>query len=469
MQVKSIGAKLTMWYAGLLTLTFIVVGGIAYGMMTYSLAQDMDYALNGVAKVLAKRAHEASNPFFPRDIDQLFRRFFGSTFLERQVDIFDSLGRRRSRRPGPSTGKLPLSKNALRNATQGKPTFETIESSGSYPIRLLTVPVIKAGQVTDLVRVGMSLKNMHQTLNRFLLIMAAVLPLALLLASVGGWLLAKRALKPVDHMTRTARRISAESLDQRIAQSDSGDEMDRLAGTINDMLDRLDISIKQMRQFSADASHELQTPLTILKGEMEVALRSPRSPAEYQHVLQSGLEEIDRLNRLVEGLLLLARADAGVLRLDFAPVELETLLQEVAGQMNSLAQAKGIVMDSANLRPVKVRGDQEHLRRLLINLLDNALKYTPPGGEVSLSLTKDKGWARLEVADTGLGISQAEQELIFSRFHRAADTRTHDQRGVGLGLNIADSIVKAHGGTLTLQSKPGKGSTFCVELPIDPA
>jgi two-component system OmpR family sensor kinase len=202
--------------------------------------------------------------------------------LERQVDIFDSLGRRRSRRPGPSTGKLPLSKNALRNATQGKPTFETIESSGSYPIRLLTVPVIKAGQVTDLVRVGMSLKNMHQTLNRFLLIMTAVLPLALLagqrrgMASGQAGLETGRSYDP--HRPPHQRRIPGSAPG---AQSDSGDEMDRLARTINDMLDRLDISIKQMRQFSADASHELQTPLTILKGEMEVALRTPRSPEEY--------------------------------------------------------------------------------------------------------------------------------------------------------------------------------------------
>ncbi len=467
MRLRSIGAKLTIWYAGLLTLTFVLVGGTAYGLMAYSLARDMDYALQGVAEVLVQRAHKASNPFYPPDVDQLFRRFFGSGLLDRQVDIFDSLGRLRSSRSPSSSGGLALSPDALRNAAQGKPTFETIETADEFPIRLLTVPVVKAGQVTDLVRVGMSLENMQRTLNRFLLIMTAVLPLALLLASGGGWLLAKRALKPVDRMTRITRRINAESLDQRLGESGSGDEMDRLARTINHMLDRLNISIKQMRQFSADASHELQTPLTILKGEMEVALRSPRSPEEYRQVLYSGLEEIDRLSRLVEGLLLLSRADAGALRLDFKPVQLDMLVQEVAAQFSSQAQAKGIGLELRAPQPVRVQGDREHLRRLLINLLDNALKYTPCGGEISLTLSISEDRARLDVSDTGPGLSQAEQKLIFQRFHRAIDTRTRDQRGVGLGLNIADSIVQAHNGALTVESAPGKGSTFRVELPLE--
>ena len=468
MRLKSIGAKLTIWYASLLTMTFVVVGGTAYGLMSYSLARDMDYALKGVAQVLAQRTQEAGNPLYPRDIDQLFRRFFGSSFLDRQLDIFDSLGHRRPRQPSRSSDAPPLSQEALRNAAQGKPTFETIETADEFPLRLLTVPVVKGGEVSDLVRVGMSTENLHRTLKRFLLIMAAVFPLALFLASGGGWLLAKRALRPIDRITRTARRISAESLDQRLMESGSGDELDRLARTLNDMLDRLDISIRQTRQFSADASHELQTPLTILKGEMEVALRSSRSPEEYQEVLQSGLEEIDRLSRLVDGLLLLARADAGVLRLDYKPIRLDELVESVAGQFSSLAQSRDIALELEAPHPVRVLGDQVHLHRLVINLLDNALKYTPPGGEVKLSLVSHEGRARLEVADTGPGISPEEQELIFSRFHRAADTRTQDQRGVGLGLNIANSIVKAHKGTLMVESSPGRGSTFRVELPLDP-
>jgi len=327
------------------------------------------------------------------------------------------------------------------------------------------MPVIQTGRVTNLVRVGMSLENMYKTRRRFLLIMAAVLPLGLLLAGGGGWLLARRALRPVDRMTRTALRISGEHLDERLQETESDDELNRLAKTLNDMLGRLDDSFHQMRQFSADASHELQTPLTIIKGEMEVALRSPRSPEEYQRVLKSGLEEIDRINHLVEGLLLLARADAGVLRLDFQPVEIKELLQEIREQMKVVADDHAISLDLILPEPVYVRGDREHLRRLLLNLVNNAIKYTPAGGSVTLSLDSGPDWASLKVVDTGIGLSKDEQEQIFSRFHRATETRSRDEKGVGLGLNIVRSIVEAHGGRIHVKSTPGQGSTFTVFLP----
>ena len=231
------------------------------------------------------------------------------------------------------------------------------------------------------------------------------------------------------------------------------------------MLGRLDDAFHQIRQFSADASHELQTPLTILKGEMEVALRSQRSSEEYQRVLKSGLEEIDRINHLVEGLLLLARSDAGVLRMDLRPVELKELLQEICEQMKVVADDHSISFQPSSLETVSVLGDREHLRRLLLNLVDNAIKYTPAGGSVTLSLQSEKDWASLRISDTGIGLSRDEQQLIFSRFHRATETRSRDEKGVGLGLSIARSITEAHGGRIQVESTPGQGSTFTVLLP----
>jgi heavy metal sensor kinase len=290
-----------------------------------------------------------------------------------------------------------------------------------------------------------------------------------LLAGGGGWLLARRALKPVDQMTRTALRISGEHLDERLQETDSGDELDRLAKTLNDMLGRLNSAFHQMRQFSADASHELQTPLTILKGEMEVALRSQRSPEEYQRILGSGLEEIDRINHLVDGLLLLARADAGVLRLDLQPVDVTTLLQEVGAQMKVVADDRSISLNTDIIAPVSVHGDRAQLRRLVLNLVDNAIKYTPAGGRVTLSLRAEHDGAFLVISDTGIGLSADEQQRIFDRFHRTTETRARDQRGVGLGLSIARSIVEAHGGRIDVESTPGKGSTFTVCLPIHPS
>jgi heavy metal sensor kinase len=331
------------------------------------------------------------------------------------------------------------------------------------------MPVLEAGRVSNLVQVGLSLENMYKTRRRFLLIMGAVLPFGLLMAGGGGWLLARRALTPVDRMTQAAQRISGEHLDERLQETGSGDELDRLAKTLNDMLGRLDDSFHQMRQFSADASHELQTPLTILKGEMEVALRSQRNAEQYQRVLRSGLEEIDRISHLVDGLLLLARADAGVLRLDLRPVDLKELLQEIYEQMKVVADDRSVSLHPSLLETVSVQGDREHLRRLLLNLVDNAIKYTPAGGEVTLSLQSDKDWASLKISDTGIGLSKDEQARIFSRFHRATEARSRDEKGVGLGLSIVRSIAEAHGGRIQVESIHGQGSTFTVLLPVSPS
>jgi heavy metal sensor kinase len=312
------------------------------------------------------------------------------------------------------------------------------------------------------------MENIAKTRRRFLLIIASMLPFGILLAGGGGWLLARRALKPVDQMTRTAQRISGERLDERLQETGNDDELDRLAKTLNDMLGRLDSAFFQMRQFSADASHELKTPLTILKGEMEVALRTPRSPEEYQRVLNSGLEELDRINHLVEGLLLLARVDAGVLKLDLKPVALEKLLLEVSEQMKVVAEAHAIELHTGSLEPAPVQGDKEHLRRLVLNLLDNGIKYTPSGGKVTVTLHSKDEWVFLKITDSGIGLSKVDQQRVFSRFYRSTETRFRDERGVGLGLSIARSIAVAHGGRIEVESILGQGSTFTIFLPKNP-
>jgi heavy metal sensor kinase len=296
--------------------------------------------------------------------------------------------------------------------------------------------------------------------------MAVIFPFALLLAGGGGWLLAHRALTPVARMTEAARRIGAAHLAERLQETGTGDELDRLATTLNAMLSRLDDAFHQMRRFSADASHELQTPLTILKGELEVALRTPRRPEAYQEVLRSALEEIDRIATLVEGLMLLARADAGMLRLDLRPVELDQLLQDVYGRTKVLADAKHLTLCLGIVEPVAIEGDYERLRRLLLNLVDNAIKYTPAGGQVTLSVQYCTQWASLHVSDTGIGLSQAEQEHIFQRFYRTATARSQGAEGSGLGLCIAYSIAAAHGGSIQVDSTPGRGSRFTVLLPL---
>lgn len=465
MSLNSIGSKLTFWYTGLLTLTFLVAGSMTYGLLVYSLSRDMDYALNNIGSIMADKVRSEGISFYPSEVDELFRRFFGFSPLERHFDILDPR-RRFKQQPDSLSADFQISSQALERAARGKSHFETVMIDGLAPVRVLTVPVINSGRLINLVRVGMSLENMYKTRHRFLLIMAAVFPLGLTLAGGGGWLLARRALRPVDRMTQTAKKISGEHLSQRLQESGNRDELDRLARTLNDMLDRLHGAIDQMRRFSADASHELQTPLTILKGEMEVALLKPRSPEEYQEVLTSGLEEMDRINHLVEGLLLLARAESGMLRLDMQVINVHELLKKTLLQLTPLADKHSLRF---NLKPGEtnnIKGDSEHLRRVFLNLLTNAIKHSPADEVIEVRLLKKETWAVIQITDSGNGITENEQKLIFNRFHRLSESRSAaGKEGVGLGLSIALSIVEAHGGTIHVESSPGVGATFSVHLP----
>lgn len=466
MRILSIRARLTLWYSGVLAATFLLLGGVGYGLLTYSLKKDVDAALNSVAGVLAERANRRTASFPPSEIDDIFRRFFGFSPWDRYFGMFDPGGQAESRLAPQGSGKLRLSPKAMKNAAEGHPTFETVESIAEYPVRILTVPLMRAGRLVNVIQVGMSLESALSTRNRFLLTLGAVLPVALLLAGGGGWLLARRALNPVDRMAEAARRISAENLAERLADAGAGDELSRLARTLNEMLDRLEKSFQQVGQFSADASHELQTPLTILRGEVEVALRSPRTSEEYRETLESSLEEIDRISRLVEGLLLLARAEAGALRLDRKELDLSQLMEDVFEQCQAHAAARQVELSLGEREPVLIRGDAEHMRRVVLNLVDNGIKYTPAGGRVVLSLNRREASGRLTVKDTGIGISPDDQKRIFERFYRSAEARSMGEGGSGLGLCIARSIVEAHGGSIEIESRPGHGSAFTVLLPV---
>ena len=468
MPVRSIRARLTLWYTCLSTVLILLLGGAAYGLLSYSLYRQVDDSLTSVARTLSEQSQRGAGAYVPSEIDEAFRRFFGFSPLDRYFRMLDPRGRRDPRRSEPRSEQLPLGEEALRNAAQGVATFETVEGLEKYPVRILTAPVMEGGRLVNLIQVGTSLQNVLETLVRFLIVMAVLLPAGLALAVSGGLMLARRALKPVDRMIEAARHIGAEHLAERVQETGAGDELDRLSKTLNEMLERLDAAFRQIRQFSADASHELQTPLTILKGELEVGLRASRSPEEYREILGSSLEEVDRIDRLVDGLLMLHRAEAGVLRMDRREVPLDRLLEDVARQLKVLADDRAIelILDAAE--PVAVQGDFERLRRMLLNLAENAVKYTGPGGRVRLSLKREGDRATIAVSDTGLGIPEEERERIFEPFYRAQDARSMAERGTGLGLSIARSIAAAHGGSIRVESEPGRGSTFTVLLECRP-
>jgi len=317
--------------------------------------------------------------------------------------------------------------------------------------------------VAQLIQAGLPLERMDHTLWRYTQTLLVLVPLGLLLAAAGGAGVARIALRRVDEMTRTARRITAEDLSRRVPVRGAGDELDRLAETLNGMLVRLESTVVQLRRFTADAAHELRTPLTVLKGGIEVALRAERSGEEYRAVLASSLEEVERVSRLAEDLLLLSRLTAGVEE-ERARVDLEPIVLEVFDVGSRLAQQTGVALRLAGAESATVIGQPRSLSRALMNLVENAIKYTPAGGKVELSLRTAEGHALLAVQDSGIGIAPADAERIFEPFVRLDAARARETGGSGLGLAIARSIVEAHGGTLAVESEPGAGSRFTIRL-----
>ena len=302
------------------------------------------------------------------------------------------------------------------------------------------------------------------TLTRYLLIVGLAYPITLVLATFGGVFFARHALSPVDNVTRLARRISAEDLGQRLDLQLPDDEVGRLARTFDEMIARLDEAFRRQREFTADASHELRTPLTIIKGQIDVSLQREREPEVYRQVLSTVNEEVDRLIRLAGSLLTLTRADAGQIPLTLKPVSVSDLVAGTLEQVRPLASQREIELQLLADTDVTIRADEDLLLQLLLNLLDNAIKYTPAGGQVTAGWSLDGDQVALWVRDTGPGIPEEHLSHLFDRFYRVDKSRSRAEGGVGLGLAISRWIAEAHAGSLSVESEQGAGSTFTVRL-----
>jgi heavy metal sensor kinase len=292
----------------------------------------------------------------------------------------------------------------------------------------------------------------------------------LLLATAGGYFVSRRALSPVDRITQTARSISADNLSKRLEVPRTGDELERLSETLNEMIARLEAAFRKISRFTADASHELRTPLAVMRTTAEVALRAGDVEAESRSALEQILVEIERTSHLVENLLLIARADSGDARLNKHPVDIVAAVDEACSQASVLARVKGIRFETRlPAKSLFVTGDRDALRRLFLILLDNAVKYTPAGGEFEVSLAEGEGYVIGAVKDTGIGIAREDLPFIFDRFYRVDRARSREQGGAGLGLAIGRWITEAHGGSITVQSELNRGSLFKVQIPCGAA
>jgi len=456
--------RLTLWYTGILTAMFAVLGATSVILLDRGLRMNVDDSLNSVASAIADSVRRPS--FFGPDIEDALQSMLGPELAERFFQLLDPFGRPDPRLVPRGKSRLPLSAEALRNAARGQPTFETprVRPGSERSFRLLTLPVVRNGATVNIVQVAMSLENVEATRSSFLLVLLVLAPVALTASALGGWFLARRALTPVDAMVEAARRIEAEDLTKRIPAPSGEDELARLGAVLNDMLARLERSFGAVRRFSADAAHELRTPLTILKGEIEVALRSSEAPAEIRQTLVSCLEEVDRLNSLVEDLLLMARMEGNALSAGPRPVNLAEVLQDAAPALSELAARAGNVCTVAAAPSLWIEGYDSLLFRLVFNLAENAIKYTPSGGRIEITLEQHDHLAVLQVKDNGPGIPPDVQEHIFDRFYRGDPAR--EGSGTGLGLALVRAIVELHRGQIHLSSDVGKGSCFRVTLPL---
>ena len=331
-------------------------------------------------------------------------------------------------------------------------------------LRVINSPVIGPGGKRYLLQVGVSLTSLDTSLGRYRDLLLLLTPLSLLGAAAGAWWLSGFALAPLTRVALAARDIDVATLDRRLPRRGVDDELEDVTRAFNDTLGRLEQSIGEMRQFSSALAHELRTPLAALRGEIELALRAARD-AELQRSFASQIEDIDRLTRLIDQVLTLARAESGQIPLRFAVVDLGTLASSLVEQLEPVAHVRSIELRCEPPPAVAALGDAGWLERLVLNLLDNAMKFTPEGGRVVVRVSRDDAGARLEIADTGIGMTPEVMAHVFDRFYQADPSRSCVPGGAGLGLSLVKWIVDRHHGTIAVTSQPGLGSTFTVTLP----
>ncbi len=453
--------RLTLWYTFLLGAILVAFSILLYWVLKFSLHNQVDSNLQDRAQqvgagIVAQAVIRQAGNVVGIEVPEL--NVFSSPAIFIQViqadgslvTATDNLGKQR----------FPADEQILQANRDGHSIYKTITIDKTH-LRIYSAPIRLGTRVVGAVQVGQSLKEAEDTLQQVLVFLTGGTVAALIVAGLVGAFLAWTTLRPIEKINQAAMRIvSAQDLKQRLPTSETNDEIDRLIVTINDMLERLDNFFQAQVRLSADVSHELRTPLTVIRGNVDLLRRgAANDPSELNEALSIMDGELDRMSRIVADLLLLSQADAG-LSLRMQPVELDTIILDVYRQAR--VTANGVNIQLGHEDQAVIQGDADRLKQLLLNLVTNALKHTPTGGYVTLSLYREPEWVRITVTDTGRGIAPTALPHIFERFYRAED---NNQKGTGLGLSIAQWIAQAHGGQITVTSEVGKGSVFTLWLP----
>ena len=457
---RHVRSRMTLWYVLVLGVVLLAYAGVASLYLFYSLREQLDHNLLEDAETVEGMLESTPSGITVASV----HHEEDEPNKQRLVEVWSSNGTLLYRSPtlqGEALGGPPRS--GADGTIERSPSTLRLVSGGR--VRVATsISAVDSRRV--FLRVAHSEEGLWREIEELVSVLLLALPLALVLAGFSGFMLARKALAPIDVMAHKAERISAERLNERLPIENPEDELGHLARAFNATLARLEAAFDQLRRFTADASHELRTPLTAIRSVGEVALQTPKSATEYRDVIGSMLEEADRLTRLVDSLLTLSRADAGHIQVQRTDISLLGLAQEASSLVEVLAEEKQQRISVEGVPTLIVSGDRLILRQALINLIDNAIKYSPAEAEILVRVAAGKDNRLIvEVVDQGPGVPQEHRSRIFDRFYRVDSARSREWGGAGLGLAIARWAVEIHGGQITFQSVEGQGSTFRVALP----
>src|SRR5215216_3361336 len=465
MNTRSIRFRPTVWYtgllAGLLALFSIATYVVLQRYLTETLKDSLAKQARDIGQTLLANVNQSGEAYVIDEIKEHYAPETNDLFLRvtrADGSVVYASGQPKNKSFDPS--QIPA-----QTGSASEESSREIELDSGPDLLVDSLPFATADGSHFLIEVGAPYKEIEEVSHGLLLALAIALPFVVAIAVGGGYFLMRRALKPVDEITKSAERITSRNLSERLPVAQTGDELERLSVSLNQMIARLEKAFQQSNRFAADASHELRTPLSILRGELETLARKPDTPSDIRETIGSALEETERLTKITENLLALSRLDAET-QLEQTRVDLGELVTTTTDQMKLLAEDKKISLRCNTSMHTEVKGSRARLKQLVVNLVDNAIKYTPEGGEVQVTVTKNDDQAILEVTDTGVGIPAESLPQIFERFYRADRARTRTLGGTGLGLSIVKSICKAHGGNVKAESIDGRGSRFRVELPL---
>ena len=466
MNPRSIRFRLGAWHALFSAGVFVLLAALLFiqvrAYLESTLLETQARRARQIAETLVARLPQMGEAYVGQQIETLYAPELGDRFIR----VTRSDGRVLYRSGTPVDQNFDPAKVPLPHPANGPDSTRREALPDGQSLLVASFRTLATDGSYFLVEVGTSGEPVRQLVRHLLQLLAIGLPIVVLVALGGGYLLVRRALAPVEDIAGKAEVITQHNLSERLPMPRTGDELERLSIALNHMISRLDDAFGNSRRFVADASHELRTPLTVVQGELEALARDANTPAEFREQLGSLLEAVERLAKIVQRLFALSRLDAGEAQAEAVRFDLSALASSTVDQMHLLAEDKRITLTRHTSESVFVDGDRSRLSQVIVNLLDNAIKYTGPGGSVSLRTEVRNGSAVLEVADTGAGIPAEAIPHVFDRFFRADSARSRDPDGAGLGLAIVKSILNAHGGQIEVESAVGQGSRFRIAFPL---